>query len=67
VFERLKSTGCEMVIGSRFVGDIGCGLALPARWDPLLSPGAAPVLGKEVRDPHVRFRGRQPARAERVP
>jgi glycosyltransferase involved in cell wall biosynthesis len=58
VFERLKSTGCEMVIGSRFVGDIG------SRTGSIRSLGIRffrlvlrPVLGKEVHDPTSGFVG----------
>jgi glycosyltransferase involved in cell wall biosynthesis len=58
VFEKLKSTGCEMVIGSRFVGDNG------SRTGTLRSLGILffrmvlrPVLGKDVRDPTSGFVG----------
>ncbi len=58
VFEKLKSTGCEMVIGSRFVGDNG------SRTGAVRSLGILffrlvlrPVLGKEVRDPTSGFVG----------
>lgn len=58
VFEKLKSTGCEMVIGSRFVGDNG------SRTGAVRSLGILffrlvlrPVLGKDVRDPTSGFVG----------
>jgi glycosyltransferase involved in cell wall biosynthesis len=58
VFEKLKTTGCEMVIGSRFVGDNG------SRTGVVRSLGILffrlvlrPVLGKEVRDPTSGFVG----------
>lgn len=58
VFEKLKTTGCEMVIGSRFVGDNG------SRTGAVRSLGILffrlvlwPVLGKEVRDPTSGFVG----------
>ncbi len=58
VFEKLKRTGCEMVIGSRFVGDNG------SRTGAVRSLGILffrlvlrPVLGKEVRDPTSGFVG----------
>ena len=58
VFERLKSTGCEMVIGSRFVGDIGSRTgavrSLGIRFFRLV---LRPVLGKEVHDPTSGFVG----------
>ncbi len=58
VFERLKSSGCEMVIGSRFVGDNG------ARTGAVRSFGIRffrlvlrPILGKPVHDPTSGFVG----------
>jgi glycosyltransferase involved in cell wall biosynthesis len=58
VFEKLKTTGCEMVIGSRFVGDNG------SRTGAVRSLGILffrlvlrPVLGKDVRDPTSGFVG----------
>ena len=58
VFEKLKSTGCEMVIGSRFVGDNGLrtGMvrSLGIRFFRLV---LRPVLGKDVHDPTSGFVG----------
>jgi glycosyltransferase involved in cell wall biosynthesis len=58
VFERLKTTGCEMVIGSRFAGDngsrTGAVRSLGIRFFRLL---LWPVLGKEVHDPTSGFVG----------
>ena len=58
VFETLKSTGCEMVIGSRFAEDNG------SRTGAVRSLGIAffrlvlrPVLGKPLRDPTSGFVG----------
>jgi glycosyltransferase involved in cell wall biosynthesis len=58
VFETLKSTGCEMVIGSRFAEDNG------SRTGAVRSLGIAffrlvlrPVLGKPVHDPTSGFVG----------
>ena len=58
IFERLKTTGCEMVIGSRFVADNG------SRTGPVRSLGIRffrtvlrPVLGKDVHDPTSGFVG----------
>ena len=58
VFEKLKTTGCEMVIGSRFVSDNG------SRTGAVRSLGILffrmvlrPVLGKDVRDPTSGFVG----------
>jgi hypothetical protein len=58
VFEKLKTTGCEMVIGSRFVADngsrTGAVRSLGIRFFRLL---LWPVLGKEVHDPTSGFVG----------
>ena len=58
IFEKLKSSGCEMVIGSRFVADNGSRTgtvrALGIRFFRLM---LRPVLGKEVRDPTSGFVG----------
>jgi glycosyltransferase involved in cell wall biosynthesis len=58
ILERLKSTGCEMVIGSRFAGGNG------ARTGPARSVGIAffrtvlrPILGRPVYDPTSGFVG----------
>jgi glycosyltransferase involved in cell wall biosynthesis len=58
VFEKLKTTGCEMVIGSRFAGGNG------SRTGAVRSLGIRffrlvlwPVLGKEVHDPTSGFVG----------
>ena len=58
IFEKLKSTGCEMVIGSRFVADNG------ARTGAVRSLGIRffrlvlrPVLGQDVHDPTSGFVG----------
>jgi len=58
VFEKLKTTGCEMVIGSRFVADNG------SRTGAIRSLGIRffrfvlrPVLGKQVNDPTSGFVG----------
>jgi len=58
IFETLKSTGCEMVIGSRFAEDNG------SRTSPVRSLGIRffrfvlrPVLGKPVHDPTSGFVG----------
>ena len=58
VFEKLKTTGCEMVIGSRFVADNG------SRTGVVRSFGIRffrlvlrPVLGKQVHDPTSGFVG----------
>ena len=58
IFEKLKSTGCEMVIGSRFVAENG------SRTGAVRSLGIRffrfvlrPVLGKEVHDPTSGFVG----------
>ena len=58
IFERLKSTGCEMVIGSRFVTENG------SRTGAVRSLGIRffrlvlwPVLGKQVHDPTSGFVG----------
>jgi glycosyltransferase involved in cell wall biosynthesis len=58
VFEKLKSTGCEMVIGSRFVAANG------SRTGTVRSLGIRffrfvlrPVLGRDVRDPTSGFVG----------
>jgi glycosyltransferase involved in cell wall biosynthesis len=58
VFERLKSTGCEMVIGSRFVGDIGSRTSTVRSWGiRFFRLVLRPVLGKEVHDPTSGFVG----------
>jgi glycosyltransferase involved in cell wall biosynthesis len=58
IFEKLKSTGCEMVIGSRFVAENGSRTgtvrSLGIRFFRLL---LRPVLGKEVLDPTSGFVG----------
>jgi hypothetical protein len=58
VFEKLKTTGCEMVIGSRFVAGngsrTGAVRSLGIRFFRLL---LWPVLGKEVHDPTSGFVG----------
>lgn len=58
VFEKLKTTGCEMVIGSRFVADngsrTGAVRSLGIRFFRLM---LWPVLGKEVHDPTSGFVG----------
>ena len=58
ILERLKSTGCEMVIGSRFVEDNGSstGMArtLGIRFFRMV---LRPILGKPVRDPTSGFVG----------
>ncbi len=58
IFEKLKTTGCEMVIGSRFVaGDgarTGAVRSLGIRFFRLM---LRPVLGKEVHDPTSGFVG----------
>ena len=58
VFEKLKTTGCEMVIGSRFVADngsrTGAVRSLGIRFFRLV---LRPVLGKEVHDPTSGFVG----------
>ncbi len=58
VFEKLKTSGCEMVIGSRFVADNG------SRTGAIRSLGIRffrlvlrPVLGKQVNDPTSGFVG----------
>jgi glycosyltransferase involved in cell wall biosynthesis len=58
IFEKLKTTGCEMVIGSRFVAENG------SRTGPVRSLGIRffrlllrPVLGKPVHDPTSGFVG----------
>ncbi len=58
IFDRLKSSGCEMVIGSRFVSENG------ARTSVTRSLGIAffravlrPILGKPVHDPTSGFVG----------
>jgi hypothetical protein len=58
VFEKLKTSGCEMVIGSRFVADngsrTGAVRSLGIRFFRLV---LRPVLGKEVHDPTSGFVG----------
>jgi glycosyltransferase involved in cell wall biosynthesis len=58
VYEKLKTTGCEMVIGSRFVADngsrTGAVRSLGIRFFRLV---LRPVLGKEVHDPTSGFVG----------
>jgi glycosyltransferase involved in cell wall biosynthesis len=58
VFEKLKTTGCEMVIGSRFVAANGSGTgavrSLGIRFFRLV---LRPVLGQEVCDPTSGFVG----------
>ena len=58
VLERLKTSGCEMVIGSRFVGDNGSrtGIvrSLGIRFFRLV---LRPILGKPVHDPTSGFVG----------
>ena len=58
VFERLKSTGCEMVIGSRFVTEngsrTGAVRSLGIRFFRLV---LRPILGKPVHDPTSGFVG----------
>jgi len=58
ILERLKSSGCEMVIGSRFVEETGqsTGMArsLGIRFFRLV---LRPILGKPVRDPTSGFVG----------
>jgi glycosyltransferase involved in cell wall biosynthesis len=58
VFERLKATGCEMVIGSRFVTDsgqrTGTVRSLGIRFFRLV---LRPILGKPVHDPTSGFVG----------
>ena len=58
ILDKLKSTGCEMVIGSRFVDDNG------ERTSPVRSLGIRffravlrPILGKPVHDPTSGFVG----------
>jgi glycosyltransferase involved in cell wall biosynthesis len=58
IFEKLKSSGCEMVIGSRFVAENG------SRTGAVRSLGIAffrmvlrPILGRPVRDPTSGFVG----------
>jgi glycosyltransferase involved in cell wall biosynthesis len=58
VFERLKSSGCEMVIGSRFIEQnpirTGAVRSLGIRFFRLV---LRPILGKPVRDPTSGFVG----------
>lgn len=58
VLERLKSSGCEMVIGSRFVDENGSSASfvrsLGIRFFRLV---LRPILGKQVRDPTSGFVG----------
>jgi glycosyltransferase involved in cell wall biosynthesis len=58
VFERLKTSGCEMVIGSRFVSDNGSrtgkARSLGIRFFRLV---LRPILGKPVHDPTSGFVG----------
>ena len=58
MFEKLKSSGCEMVIGSRFLGDqqLETGLVrrLGIRFFRLV---LRPILGRPVRDPTSGFVG----------
>jgi glycosyltransferase involved in cell wall biosynthesis len=58
IFEKLKTTGCEMVIGSRFVDENGSRTgtvrSLGIRFFRLV---LRPVLGKEVHDPTSGFVG----------
>jgi hypothetical protein len=58
IFERLKATGCEMVIGSRFIegngSQTGAVRSLGISFFRLV---LRPVLGKEVHDPTSGFVG----------
>jgi hypothetical protein len=58
IFERLKSSGCEMVIGSRFVAENGSRTgvvrSLGIRFFRLV---LRPILGKPVHDPTSGFVG----------
>ena len=58
ILERLKSTGCEMVIGSRFVEENGSSTGvvrgLGIRFFRMV---LRPILGKPVRDPTSGFVG----------
>ena len=59
-----KSSGCEMVIGSRFVQENGSADGLRAfAGHPLLPHGTAPHPGQAGLRSHFRIRGRQPPRA----
>jgi glycosyltransferase involved in cell wall biosynthesis len=58
IFERLKQSGCEMVIGSRFAGgyafDNGIARSLGIRFFRLI---LRPILGRAVQDPTSGFVG----------
>ena len=68
ILERLKTSGCEMVIGSRFVERQR--IAAPAPCASLgirfFRTGAAAHSGQAGVRPHFRLRGREPPRAGRL-
>jgi len=58
IFERLKSSGCEMVIGSRFAtGDVTHGNAVRGLGIRFFRAVLRPILGKTVHDPTSGFVG----------
>lgn len=58
IFERLKTTGCEMVIGSRFVEENGSRTGLVRRLGiRFFRAVLRPILGKPVHDPTSGFVG----------
>ena len=64
VLDALRSTGCEMAIGSRFVEDNGATHERRAgNRDPVFPDGAAADPGPAGARPDFRFRRREPARA----
>ena len=58
IFETLRASGCEMVIGSRFVGDNGFSAsAIRSLGIRFFRMVLRPILGKPVRDPTSGFVG----------
>jgi glycosyltransferase involved in cell wall biosynthesis len=57
IFERLKQSGCEMVIGSRFTGGLAHGSAVRGIGIRFFRAVLRPILGKTVHDPTSGFVG----------
>jgi glycosyltransferase involved in cell wall biosynthesis len=58
IFERLKSSGCEMVIGSRFASENGSRTGRVRSWGIVFFRGVLrPILGQPVHDPTSGFVG----------
>jgi glycosyltransferase involved in cell wall biosynthesis len=57
IFERLKESGCEMVIGSRFTGGLAHGSAVRGIGIRFFRAVLRPILGKTVHDPTSGFVG----------